>query len=86
MDKAAGDPASLSQGQQALCFAIYIIATLSLSDRESKAMLDCLTKFSLLNDFQSSVETALVAANYASTSNVVVLQALILYLVSTPQS
>ena len=82
LQKAASDPASLSQGQQALCFAVYFIAALSLSDEECKAKLDSLSRQALLKDFQSSVETALVAANYASTSDLLVLQAFILYMVS----
>jgi len=101
--EAARDPAGLSHGQQALCFAIYFLATLSLSDREYEAMNDRLSpkgsqqvqntptrtakssniKSSRLDDLQSYVDTSLVAAKYASTNDVVILQALVLYIVGT---
>ena len=101
--EAARDTAGLSHGQQALCFAIYFLATLSLSDREYEAMNDRLSpkgsqqvqntptrtakssniKSSRLDDLQSYVETSMVAAKYASTNDVLILQALVLYIVGT---
>ena len=68
--------------QQAFYFATYFIAALSLSDEECKVKLNCSAKPVLLDDMQSWTETALMAANYASTGDVIVLlQAYILYLV-----
>jgi hypothetical protein len=44
-----------------------------------------LRKPQLLDDFQSSVETALLAAGFMATSDLLVLQAFLLYLVVLPQ-
>lgn len=81
MQKATVDPETLSGGQQSLCFAIYFAALMSLSDEECKEMLNCSTRSSLLDNFQSYIENALMASNYASTSDILVLQALLLYVV-----
>lgn len=82
MDQAAADANNLSPSQRALCFGIYFIAALSLTDEECKAKLSCSSRSSLLNDFQSGAEHALLTANYASTGDLMVLQALLLYMVS----
>ena len=81
LHRVVSDPTGLSAGQQALCFAIYFIAAMSLSDEECKAKLKCQTKSLLLDDLQSHTETGLMAAKYASTGEVLVLQAYVLYLV-----
>lgn len=80
--QAASEPANLSGGQQALCFAIYFLAVLSLSEGECAAKLDGSNRTSLLKDWQLATEEALLAANYASTSDISTLQALVLYVVS----
>lgn len=78
---AADDSGTLTKGQHALCWAIYFIAVLSLSDQECTIKLDQTSRTALLRDFQSNVETALQAANYASTSDMLVLQGFTLYIV-----
>ena len=82
MNRAANEPASLSSPQEALVFAIYFITVLSLSDAECKVMFDTSERLLLLDDFQSSVEAVLERVGYASTSDLLVLQALYLYAVS----
>ncbi|MCJ1434793.1 hypothetical protein MMC27_004163 [Xylographa pallens] len=82
MNRAANEPASLSSPQEALVFAIYFIAVLSLSDAECKAMFDASEKSLLLNNFQSSVEAALERVGYASASDLLILQALYLYILA----
>lgn len=82
IDKAAEDPTSLTAGQQALVSAIFFIAVSSLSKSQCEQTFNGAFKRTLLNDFQSMLETALMAAKYATTSDLLVLQALVLYLVS----
>jgi hypothetical protein len=82
IETAADDPISLSSGQRAFCFSIYFISTLSLSEEECNIRQDGHTRSSTLDDFQEQAEAALIAANYASTGDLIVLQAFILYLVS----
>ncbi|MCJ1382447.1 hypothetical protein MMC17_005560 [Xylographa soralifera] len=82
MNRAANEPASLSPPQEALVFAIYFIAVLSLSDVECKAIFDTSKRSLLLDDFQSSVEAALERVGYASASDLLVLQALYLYVLA----
>lgn len=81
MNRAANEPASLSSSQEILVFAIYFIAVLSLSGAECKAMFETSERSLLLDEFQSSVEVALERVGYASVSDLLVLQALYLYVV-----
>ena len=82
MHKAAEDPESLTLGQKALVFSICFITSLSFSDEECESMFLVAERFSLLDDLQLSVEAALLDADYTITSDLLVLQAFILYLVS----
>lgn len=84
IQQATVEPAKLSRSQQALCFAIYFVAVLSLSDDECIAKLDGSSRTPLLKDWQSATENALLAADYTSTSDISTLQALVLYMVSGP--
>ena len=81
LHRAASDPADLSVGEQAFCFSTYFIAALSLSEEECKAKLNCPARSLLLDEFQFKAEAALIAAKYASTGEVIVLQAYLIYLV-----
>ncbi|MCJ1309068.1 hypothetical protein MMC25_002723 [Agyrium rufum] len=82
MRMAANDPASLSPSQEALVFAIYFMAVISLTEAECKEILDTSEKSSLLDDFQSSAEVALERVGYASATDLLILQALNLYVLA----
>jgi hypothetical protein len=81
LQKAADNPRSLSKAEHAFTFAIYFITTLSLSEEECEDIMGGSSRLPLLDDFQSSVETALFAAGFSMTSDLLVLQEFILYLV-----
>ena len=78
--KASQDPTKLTQGEQALVFAIYFIATLSLSEEECVDLLHD-KRPQLLDRFQRAVEGSLLIAELVVTSDRFVLQAFMLYLV-----
>lgn len=78
--KASYDPTSLTPGEQALVFAIYFIATLSLSEDQCIDLLHS-NRIQLLETFQKAVEESLVIAEFVVTSDRFVLQAFMLYLV-----
>jgi hypothetical protein len=80
LHKATQDPTSLAPGEQALIFAIYFIATLSLTE-EQCIHLPHSNKIQLLETFQKAVEESLVIAEFVVTSDRFVLQAFMLYLV-----
>jgi hypothetical protein len=84
MQKAANNPQSLSKSEQAFCFATYFITILSLSDEEAKGEMGGSSKSQLLDDFQSSAETALFTVGFMDTSDLLVLQAFLLYIVMLP--
>ena len=78
--KASLDPAGLTLGEQALVLAICFIATLSLSETECVNTLhDKQPK--VLENFQRAVESSLLMAELILTSDRMVLQAFMLYLV-----
>jgi hypothetical protein len=79
--KAADNPQALTKAEQAFSFAVYFISILSLSEEECRHILGDSGKPPLLADFQSCVETALLAAGLITTSDLLVLQAFLLYLV-----
>ncbi len=78
--RASQNPARLTQGEQALVFAIYFIATLSLSEEECNDLLHD-KQSQLLDRFQTAVEGSLLIANLVATSDRFILQAFMLYLV-----
>jgi hypothetical protein len=80
IQKASYDLASLTPGEQALVFAIYFIATLSLSEEQCINLLHN-NRPQLLETFQKAVEESLVIAEFVVTSDRFVLQAFMLYLV-----
>lgn len=81
LQKAAENPQALSKAEQAFSFAVYFITVLSLSNTECEDILGDSRRAQLLDDFQSSVETALLAAGFTTTSDLLVLQAFLLYMV-----
>lgn len=72
--------AGLAPGEQALVLAVCFIATLSLSETECVNMLHD-KQPQLLDKFQGAVENALLIAELTMTSDRLVLQAFMLYLV-----
>ena len=78
--KASQDPTRLTQGEQALVFAIYFIVTLSLLEEECVNILHD-KRPQILDRFQKAVEESLLIAELVVTSDRLVLQAFMLYLV-----
>lgn len=71
----------LSSGEQALIFAIVLLAVLSLSPEEcANQILE--DKTQLLKSLQTCVETSLIVADFSTTTDRSTLQAFMLYLVS----
>lgn len=78
--RASQDPDSLTPGEHALVLAIYFITTLSLSDEQCVELVHC-NRIQQLERFQQAVEQSLLIAEFIVTSDRVVLQAFMLYLV-----
>ncbi|KAF7561009.1 hypothetical protein G7046_g3145 [Stylonectria norvegica] len=81
LERFSREPALASKAQECLLFAIYHIAVLSMSDE------DCVREFeqsraALLWRYQHAVRQALVNASWLKTTDMVVLQAYVLYLIS----
>ena len=77
---ATRDKRAITKGQEALLFAIYFAAVTALTDQE------CLQNFgenknALVQRHRKGIETALPNANFLDTSDITVLQALVIYLV-----
>jgi hypothetical protein len=77
--RASKDLTSLTDGEQALVFAVLLIATISLSDDQCLNLLHE-KRAKTLARFQSAVEGALIVADFTVTSDRFVLQAFMLYL------
>jgi hypothetical protein len=73
-----GRPA-LSRNEQALASAVYFISAVSLSDEQCRRDLQD-TRANLLHRYRQGAEAALSAAGFVTTTDVVVLQAFVLYL------
>ena len=71
----------VSRGLEALMFAIYASATYSMSETECKDIL-CEEKSNLLARYRLGLRKALVRANFLATSEIAVLQAYTIYLMS----
>lgn len=81
IQQACQKSAGLAPGEKALALAVCFIATLSLSETECVDMLHD-KQPQLLDKFQRAVESALLMAELTTTSDRLVLQAFMLYLVS----
>ena len=81
IDKAIGNMESIPRGFEALMFAIYHIATISLTDDECKDIMGE-TRIALLRRFLTATKAALSRARFMSTASIVVLQALAIHLIS----
>lgn len=80
INKALHHPTRMAYGEQALVFAIFFIATLSLSEEQCNHLLHD-KRSQLLGKFQRAVEESLQIAEFFITSDRLVLQAFMLYLV-----
>ncbi|KAK5056630.1 hypothetical protein LTR84_012162 [Exophiala bonariae] len=79
--KASRDVNSVPKAFEALLFAIYTAAVMSLKDTDCRRQLGQSRK-SLLGVYSSATRTALSRVRFMNTSNIVVLQALVLYLMA----
>lgn len=81
IQKAASNMKTVSRSFEALMFAIYSAAVMSLKDGECKRRLGE-PRNTLLSRYISTTKTALSRANFMGTTSLVVLQALLLHLLS----
>lgn len=81
VEKASRDIESVPRAFHALLFAIYTAAVMSLKDSECKRSLGQSRK-SLMTYYSSATRAALSRVRFMKTSNIVVLQALVIYLVA----
>lgn len=70
---------NIPRNEWALTCAVYFISTVSLSDEQCQELLQD-TRTNLLAMFREATETALSAAGFITTTDAMVLQALVLYL------
>jgi hypothetical protein len=78
---ATSDLKSVSPELEALMFAIYCSAFLSMSDEDVRKLFDE-PKSTLLSRYRQAVQQALVNAGVLGTSELIVLQAFLLFIVS----
>ena len=83
--EASGNLDKLSTSTEALMFAIYLCATMSLSEEECKSMMGK-SRAAIVLRFANAAQQALVNAKVLQSSNMVVLQAFTLFLVRFPFS
>lgn len=81
MQKAASNPRTIPPPFEALMFAIYAAAVMSVKDEECKKRLSESRK-TLLSRYISGTKAALSRAKFMGTTSLVVLQALVLHLVA----
>lgn len=79
--EAASDLGNISRSTEALLFAIYLSAITSMDEESCQRVLDG-SKSDLLVRFSKAAEQALVNAEFLRSTNIVVLEALTLHLVS----
>jgi hypothetical protein len=79
--KASGDLGKISKGIEALMFAVYLSSVTSLSDEDCQNMMGE-HKTTLLARFSNMTQQALTNAEVLRSSDISVLQALTLFLVS----
>ncbi|KFX98983.1 hypothetical protein V490_02004 [Pseudogymnoascus sp. VKM F-3557] len=81
MDKAISNIENIPRGFEALMFAIYHIAVISLTDDECNEIMGE-TRAILLRRYMAATKAALSRAKFMSTSSIVVLQAMAIHLTS----
>ena len=82
ISQAAMNLDAISQPTEALMFAIYLSATVTMNEQQCLQGLET-PKEVLLRRFSNATQQALVNAKFLKSGDIVVLQALTLYLVST---
>lgn len=80
LERASKNCRALEVGHQALLFAIYYAAIASLEDGEVERRLGA-SKDCLVVQYRFAIEQALAKAHFLTTSDFVVLQAFVLFLV-----
>lgn len=80
--EASTDLGVVPAGMQALLFAIYAMAVVSLSDAECTAIFGQ-SRDTLLRQFISGAQRSLIEANFMQSFDITLLQAFLLYLVCT---
>jgi hypothetical protein len=81
IQKAASNIEGIPQSFEALLFAIYAAAVMSLNDDECKQRL-CESRKMLLSRYMTATKVALSRARFMGTTSILLLQALVLHLVS----
>ena len=81
MEKAITNIDQIPRGFEALVFAIYSMAVLSLTEDECKEILEE-TRAILLSRYVAATKAALSRARFMSSTSIVVLQALVLHILS----
>lgn len=82
---AAADLGSVPRNLEALMFNIYLAGVISLNEDEVASMLNR-SKTEAIADLQSAAEQALVNVAFMRSNDLMVLQAFLLYLVSSPRA
>ena len=83
--EASGNLHNISKAQDALMFAIYSITVTSMSDEDCQKMIGE-ARSTLLDRYTLATQQALLRVRFLRTSDIVVLQALVLFLVSPAES
>lgn len=78
--EATKDYRNVPNNTQALFFAIFFISVLTMTDDESKRLLH-ISREEALKKFTAGVQSALTKANFLKQHDMIILQALTLYLV-----
>ncbi|KAM0328758.1 hypothetical protein ACHAQA_005171 [Verticillium albo-atrum] len=79
--EAAANHRNVANNIQALLFAIYLVSTITMSETESRQMLD-MPRNEAIKKFTIGVKSALTRVNFLKNYDMITLQALVLYLIS----
>ncbi|CRK40515.1 hypothetical protein BN1708_008242, partial [Verticillium longisporum] len=79
--EAAANHRNVANNIQALLFSIYLISTITMSETESRQMLDT-SRNEAIKKFTIGVKSALTRVNFLKNYDMTTLQALVLYLIS----
>ncbi|KAJ9486493.1 hypothetical protein VN97_g6837 [Penicillium thymicola] len=82
--EAASDLNHISRPMEALLFSMYLCAVASTNDETSRRVLGG-SRSDLMTRFSRAAEQALINANFLRSTNILILQALSLYLLATRQ-
>lgn len=82
LERAAYHTGELSKAEHAFSFSVYLMTVVTLSDADCNAVMGDVSKTQLLDDLQETAETALLASGFIATTDLLVLQAQIIYLLA----